>query len=102
MRQTTFSEFRRHAKNYFDDVEKGDVVRVYRNGRPIADIVPIPSVDPAWKRPVPRLAVRGDLASRAVIQGRAEGPTEELTERPTEGPTEGPTEDSTGSTSESA
>ncbi|MCZ7664783.1 MAG: type II toxin-antitoxin system Phd/YefM family antitoxin [Thermoleophilia bacterium] len=73
MRQTTFSELRRHAKDYFDAVEEGDVVRVYRNGRPIADIVPIPAAEPAWKRPVARLAVRGGLASQAVIQGRAEG-----------------------------
>lgn len=89
MQQTTFSEFRRHAKDYFDEVERGDVVRVYRNGRPIADIVPIPSVDPAWKRPVPRLAVRGGLASRAVMQGREEGATEG-------------TEDSAGSPNEGA
>lgn len=77
MRQTTFSELRRHAKDYFDAVEAGDAVRVYRNGRPIADIVPIPAVEPAWKRPVPRLAVLGGLASEAVIQGRAEGSAED-------------------------
>ena len=72
MRQTTFTEFRRHAKAYFDAVEAGDVVRVYRNGRPIADITPIPAVEPAWKRPVPRLTLLGVRASEAVIRGRSE------------------------------
>lgn len=72
VQQTTFSEFRRHAKDFFDAVEEGDVVRVYRNGRPIADVVPIPAVEPAWKRPVPRVSVRGLQASSLVIRGRVE------------------------------
>jgi prevent-host-death family protein len=71
VRQTTFTEFRRHAKDFFDAVEAGDVVRVYRNGRPIADVVPIPSEEPAWKRPVARLTLRGARASDAVAQDRA-------------------------------
>lgn len=75
MRQTTFSELRRHAKDYFDAVEAGDVVRVYRNGRPIADIVPVPPAEPAWKRPVARLTVRGVRLSNVVIEDRSEGPS---------------------------
>ncbi len=71
MRQTTFTEFRRNAKSFFDAVEAGDVVRVYRNGRPIADVVPIPSEEPAWKVPVARLTVRGTRASDVVLQERA-------------------------------
>jgi antitoxin (DNA-binding transcriptional repressor) of toxin-antitoxin stability system len=39
MRETTFTELRNHA------------VRVYRNGRPVADIVPVKSATPAWKKP---------------------------------------------------
>lgn len=71
VRQTTFTEFRRHAKDFFDAVEAGDMVRVYRNGRPIADVVPIPSEEPAWKRPVARLTLCGARASDAVAQDRA-------------------------------
>jgi len=77
MQQTTFTNFRRHAKDYFDAVEGGDVVRVYRNGRPIADVVPIPAEEPAWKHPVVRIAVRGPRASDMVIQDRAEDPSPE-------------------------
>lgn len=51
MRETTFTELRNHAKSFFDTVEEGGTVRVYRNGRPIADIVPIKAAIPAWKKP---------------------------------------------------
>jgi antitoxin (DNA-binding transcriptional repressor) of toxin-antitoxin stability system len=42
---------RTHAKIFFDAVESGETIRVYRNGRPVADIVPIKAAMPAWKRP---------------------------------------------------
>jgi prevent-host-death family protein len=51
MRETTFTELRNHAKVFFDAVEKGETIRVYRNGRPVADIVPIKAAMPAWKKP---------------------------------------------------
>ena len=41
MRHATFTEVRNQAKQYFDAVEAGETVRVLRNGKPIADIVPI-------------------------------------------------------------
>lgn len=41
MRQATFTEIRNHAKTYFDIVQAGESLRVLRNGKPIADIVPI-------------------------------------------------------------
>lgn len=41
MKQATFTELRNHAKQYFDIVESGESVRVLRNGKPIADIVPV-------------------------------------------------------------
>jgi prevent-host-death family protein len=51
MRETTFTELRNHAKTFFDTVEEGETVRVYRNGRPVADIVPVKATTPAWKKP---------------------------------------------------
>lgn len=50
MRETTFTDLRNHAKDYFDAVEAGDTVRVFRNGKPIAEIVPIRTSRPA-RRP---------------------------------------------------
>ena len=72
MQQTTFTELRNHAKDYFDAVEAGDVVRVYRNGRPIADIVPVASEEPTWKRPFERVTLPGVRLSEVVLQGRTE------------------------------
>jgi prevent-host-death family protein len=51
MRETTFTELRNHAKTFFDAVEEGETVRVFRNGRPVADIVPVKAAMPAWKKP---------------------------------------------------
>jgi len=50
MKQATFTELRSHAKQYFDLVESGESVRVLRNGKPIADIVPVMADLPSWKR----------------------------------------------------
>jgi prevent-host-death family protein len=70
MRETTFTELRNHAKDYFDAVEGGDTVRVFRNGRPIAEIVPIRSQLPAWKRPATPLAVNGVSLSQELLKDR--------------------------------
>ena len=50
MQQTTFTELRNNAKQFFDLVESGEAVRVLRNGKPIADIVPVAPDLPSWKR----------------------------------------------------
>lgn len=51
MLEATFTEFRNHAKRYLDAVERGESVRIYRNGRPVAELVPVSSRTPAWKNP---------------------------------------------------
>lgn len=68
MKTATVSEFRNHAKGYFDQVEKGETVQVFRNGKAVAVIAPyvlegrLRRVDPAfakayWKsvKPIPEL-----------------------------------------------
>lgn len=50
MRQVAFTELRNNAKVFFDLVETGESVRILRNGKPIADIVPIAADLPSWKR----------------------------------------------------
>lgn len=50
MKQVSFAELRNNAKHFFDLVETGEPVRILRNGKPIADIVPIPTDLPSWKR----------------------------------------------------
>lgn len=72
MLHTTITELRNHARDYFDAVEAGDTVRVFRNGKPIAEIVPIRSGVPSWKRHATPLTVKGLSLSRAILSDRAE------------------------------
>ena len=70
MRDATFTELRNHAKEYFDAVENGDTVRVFRNGKPIAEIVPVRSGVLSWKRQAPPLTVKGFSLSREILSDR--------------------------------
>ena len=70
MREATFTELRAHAKDYFDAVEGGDTVRVFRNGKPIAEIVPVRSGVPSWKRQTTPLTVNGLSLSREILGDR--------------------------------
>jgi antitoxin (DNA-binding transcriptional repressor) of toxin-antitoxin stability system len=72
MQETNVVELRKHIKRYFDAVESGEVVRVYRNGKPIAEILPLTKRDIAWKREAPRLTMSGISLSREILKDRAE------------------------------
>lgn len=67
-----FTDLRSHAKFYFDAVEAGASVRVLRNGRPIAEIVPIKSAIPSWKRIITPLPLKGIALSQELIADREE------------------------------
>ncbi|TCV84060.1 prevent-host-death family protein [Methylomonas methanica] len=71
MKQATFTEVRNHAKQYFDIVEAGEPVRVIRNGKPIADIVPVMADMPSWKRRKAQpLVLDGVAVSQLILQER--------------------------------
>lgn len=71
MRQATFSELRNHAKQYFDIVEAGESLRIVRNGKPIADIIPLPQDIPSWKRRLAQpLIINGVSLSRIILEER--------------------------------
>ena len=73
MRETTFTELRNNAKTFFDAVENGETVRVYRNGRPVADIVPVKAAVPAWKKPpLVRLSLGNLSLSDEILADRDE------------------------------
>lgn len=73
MKQTTFTELRNHAKHYFDLVEGGESVRILRNGKPIADIVPVAQDLPSWKRRIAQpLIINGVALSRLILEEREE------------------------------
>lgn len=70
MQEATFTELRNHAKDYFDAVEGGDTVRVFRNGKAIAEIVPVRSGLPSWKRPTTPLTIKGVSLSGELLNDR--------------------------------
>jgi antitoxin (DNA-binding transcriptional repressor) of toxin-antitoxin stability system len=74
MKQATFTEVRNQAKLYFDLVESGETIRVLRNGKPIADIVPVVAELPSWKRrTVQPLLLDGVSVSRVILEDRESG-----------------------------
>ena len=74
MTQTTFTEFRKHAKTYFDSVEKGATIQVLRHGKVIAEITPPHenADNKAWKKPGLKLLVPGVSLTKAVLTERRE------------------------------
>jgi antitoxin (DNA-binding transcriptional repressor) of toxin-antitoxin stability system len=72
MQEMNVVEPRKRIKHYFDVVESGEVVRVYRNGKPIAEILPLTKRESSWKREVPRLTIPGLSLSHEILRDRAE------------------------------
>ena len=71
MRDATFTELRNQAKQFVDLVEAGETVRVSRNGKPIAEIHPIPKDLSCWKKRAARpLIVGGTEISQLILQAR--------------------------------
>lgn len=72
MKQATLTEIRNEARAWFDLVESGETVRVLRNGRPIAEIVPIAADMPSWKRRGAQpMAIAGVSLSKLILEDRA-------------------------------
>jgi antitoxin (DNA-binding transcriptional repressor) of toxin-antitoxin stability system len=72
MKTATFTEFRRKAAAFFNDVERGETVRILRHGKPIADITPACGEEStmSWKQPALRLMVKGASLCREVLKER--------------------------------
>lgn len=66
----SFTQFRQHAKDYFDAVEKGEVVRILRRGKFIAQITPPTPKGLKLKSHEPQLTIQGVSLSRAVLAER--------------------------------
>ena len=82
MRLLPLSEFRANASAMLDLVEQGEIVRIMRHGKPIADLVPVkapelaaPDSLPSWKRPFdPVKLPPGVSLSQAVLDERDAAP----------------------------
>ena len=71
MREATVAQLRKHTKDCLDSAEGGEVVRVYRRGQPIAEIVPLRE-EPSWKRPIARLLIPGLSIAQEILKDRME------------------------------
>ncbi len=72
MINVTFSELRNNAKKFFDAVEHGETLEVYRHGKPVALVTPAREKGrDHWKQVSP-MAVDGASLSRAVLADRSE------------------------------
>ena len=73
MKTITFTEFRKNASVLFNEVEQGETLTIIRHGKIIAEISP-PSINdfrkPAWKKPAPKLTLKGKSLSNIIIDDR--------------------------------
>ncbi len=72
MKIATFTQLRNNAKKYFDEVEEGETIEIYRHGKPIAILSPLRSAASSrWKEANPRV-LSGVSLSQAILQERRE------------------------------
>ena len=70
----TFTEFRNRASAVLDDIEKGEIVRILRHGKPVAQISPIVDAtddSPSLKQPAIKLSTKGIALSKAIQEERS-------------------------------
>lgn len=67
----SFTQFRQHAKDYFDAVSKGETVRILRRGKLIAQIIPPTPKGTSFKKNEPQVTLEGVSLSQAVLAERA-------------------------------
>jgi prevent-host-death family protein len=72
MKSVTFSELRNNAKEYFDTVEQGETLEVFRHGKPVAILMPAGSRRRVGAQSVAPLRIPGVSLTRAILKEREE------------------------------
>ena len=70
MSEVTFTHLLNNAKEYFRAVEAGKSIRVVRNGKPIAEIIPVRTRIESWKKQTAPIKLRGLSLSEEVLKDR--------------------------------
>lgn len=77
MLRTTFTDFRQHAKTYFDAIENGENVYITRYGKVIAEIRPVETNHkrkiPSWKQPGLKMIIKGASLTKTILEEREGG-----------------------------
>ena len=72
MLTVTFTQLRNNAKKYFDVVERGEVIEVYRRGKPVALLSPYrQGGGERWKQGA-AMKFKGISLSKAILAARRE------------------------------
>lgn len=73
MRTATVSQLRDCADEFFDAVEQGEAIEIYRRGRPVAVVSPLrPPARSRWQTAAP-IKLEGDTTlSRAILDERTD------------------------------
>ena len=72
MQSATFTQFRNNAKRYFDRVENGESIEIYRHGMPVAIIIPVKKRDRSRLSTSKPLKIPGVSLSQALLAEREE------------------------------
>ncbi len=72
MRSATFTEFRNNAKRFFDKVEKGESIEIFRHGSPVAVIIPVKKHHTSRLTTAKPLKIPGVSLSSALLAERDE------------------------------
>lgn len=70
MSETTVTHLLAHGKDCLDAVEGGAILRVFRRGKLIAEIVPVRTRMPSWKKKVTQLVINDVSLSEEICRGR--------------------------------
>lgn len=73
MKTIPFTDFRKNASGFINEVEHGETLILIRHGKPVAEIVPFSGRSqkmPAWKQPSVRLQIKGSDLSSAILEDR--------------------------------
>jgi len=68
-----FTDFRKNASSFINEVEHGETLILIRRGKPVAEIVPYSGRSqelPAWKQRSARFQIQGRDLSSAILEDR--------------------------------
>lgn len=73
MKSVNIRELTHHFSSYLKVVRRGERIVVMDRSSPVADLIPHnKNVEPAWKRPIKRIRVKGESFSKTISRMRAE------------------------------
>jgi prevent-host-death family protein len=73
MKTVPFTDFRKNASGFINEVEHGETIVLIRRGKPVAEIIPFSNrlrKIPAWKQPGIRLQIQGSDLSSTILEER--------------------------------